>query len=159
MTQILAAQKGPLQLHWSGGQVLVTPEDEDRFVMASRQAISACQSAVLVDRMIGQFRSQFLGKLHQWCMGQQHCVRACYVPYPPRSSAIKVFMLTKAKTFDFELSDAISDLEVELDAEGWPTDILQIAGGSPEEIQSFFDPAQSIQVFDHGNAGTASGES
>ncbi len=158
MTQTLTTPKGPVQLHWSGGQVLVTPEDEDRFVMASRQAISACQGAVILNRALSEFMGSFLAKLHQWCMGQRHTVRACYVPFQSPSCAIKVFMLRQSGEFDFELSDAISDLEVELDAAGWPTDILQIAGSSPEEILSFFDPAQSIQVLDDGNGSRASAE-
>ena len=57
----------------------------------------------------------------------------------------------KASPFDFDLSDAIADLEVDLDSAGWPSGVLQIATGTREELQAFFDREQSLQVYDDGN--------
>jgi hypothetical protein len=159
MTQTLTSHKGPVQLHYDGGQVVVTPEDQDRFVLAARQAVSACQGAVVVDRMVNQFKTDFLSRLHAWCIEHRPSVRACYVPYPPSCGcAIKVFVVVKKSVFDLDLSDSVADLEASLDAAGWPCDILQIATGLPEELQAFFDPEQSIQVCDDGNGGPASAE-
>lgn len=159
MTQTLAPHKGPIQLHYAGGQVVVTPEDQDRFVLASQHAVSACQNAVLLGRVADQFRTQFLGKLIEWCKSHRDRVRACYVPFPSCGCTIKVFVVARSETFDFVLSDWIADLEVECDSAGWPSDILQIASGLPEELQVFFDPEQSIQVCDDGNGSTASAKS
>jgi len=160
MTQMLVSHKGPVQLHYDGGQVVVTPEDNDRFVLAARQAVSACQGAVVVDRLVNQFKADFLAKLHKWCMDHRASVQACYVPYPPSCGcAIKIFIVARGNVLDFDLSDAIADLEVDLDWAGWPSDVLQIATGLPEELQVFFDPEQSIQVCDDGNGSTASAKS
>lgn len=154
MTSIPATSKGPIQLHYSGGQVIVTPEDEDRFVLASRQAVSACQSAFVFERAINQFKSEFLDRLHKWCLEHKSSVRACYVPFPSSGCAIKVFMVARSGEFDFELSDLIAGLEIDCESAGWSCDILQIATGSPDELQVFFDPDQSLQVFDDGNGTT-----
>jgi hypothetical protein len=160
MTQLLASQKGPVQLHYDCGQVVVTPQDEDRFVLAARQAVSACQGAVVVDRLVNQFKTDFLARLHRWCIEHQASVQGCYVPYPPSCGcAIKVFIVARAVAFDLDLSDAIADLELDLDSAGWPSDVLQIATGGLEELQVFFDPEQSIQVCDNGNGSTASAKS
>jgi hypothetical protein len=158
MTAATAISKGPIQLHYAGGQVVVTPEDQDRFVLASQHAVSACQNAVVLGRLINQFRTEFLGKLHEWCKDHSGSVRACYVPFPSCGCTIKVFIVARSETFDFELSDLIADLEMEYDSAGWPCDILQIATGLPEELQVFFDPEQSIQVCDDGNGSTASAQ-
>ena len=146
MTAASTTSKGPIHLQYDGGQVVVIPEDEDRFVLASRQAVSACQSAVLADRAISEFKTRFLGKLHAWCQDRQNSVFGCYVPFPV-ADCFKVFIVAKSNTFDFDLSDSIADLESEFYGDGWTCDILQITSGSDQHLQAFFDPERSIKVF------------
>lgn len=150
---------GPIQLRYNGGQVVVTPEDKDRFVMGSQHAISACQGAVAFDRFVEQFKNDFLRPLYTWCCEHKDSIQACYVPLPFSSSPIKVFMVAKSAKFDFALSDAIADVELEFQEDRWPCDVLQISSGSPEELQVFFDPAQSLQVYGHGDSSSAPGKS
>ena len=49
--------------------------------------------------------------------------------------------------YDFELSDPLSDFEMELYKDGWPCEILQIPDGSSETLETFFDTEKSIQVY------------
>jgi hypothetical protein len=157
-TATSSAVKGPVQLHYKAGQVVITAEDEDRFVMGSFQAVSACQNAIARDRFVAQFRNDFLNRLYNWCRNNSRNVLRCYVPFGSYGECIKVFVVNGSARFDFNLSDSIADLELELADAGWPCDILQIASGTPEEIRAFFDPAQSIQVFGDGIGEPASRE-
>ena len=147
------ASKGPIQLHYSGGQVIVTPEDEDRFVMGSAHAVSACKNDVAFRRFAASFREEFLGRLHGWCKENKHLVLACYVPIALCSAGpcIKVFVVARSTSFDFGLSDRISNLETEFCGKDWPADILQVASGTSTELEAFFDPSESIQVFADAN--------
>jgi len=159
MSTSISAPKGPIQLHYSAGQVVITPEDQDRFVMASRQAISACQSALAFDRFLGQFQTEFLRRLHDWCTEKHDLVDQCYVPFGCVGDCIKVFVVAKSARFEFALSDSIAELEAELLKINWPCDILQVASCAPDELRVFFDPEQSIQVFADGKTRRAQGKS
>ncbi len=147
----------PIQLHWAGGQVVVTPEDESRFVLAAGAAITACQNAVAIEHYLHQFKDQFLTPLHEWCEEQKAHVQSCYVA-PLTTIFIKVFVVTRSERYDFALSDLIADLESQLGKKGWRADILQIAAKSPEEIRVFFDPLESILVYHDGQRTAASAE-
>jgi hypothetical protein len=46
----------PIQLQYGAGQVVVTPEDQDRFVIAPQHAVWACQKAVIDDRVTSRCR-------------------------------------------------------------------------------------------------------
>jgi hypothetical protein len=146
----------PIQLQWNGGAVVITPEDEDRFVKEAQWAVTAYQGLLAFERLFEQFKREFLPTLHDWCGKHAEAVASCYVPLP-LAPCIKVFLVGALNKFDFQLSDAVSDFEVELERAGWPTDIVQLPATSSEMLRSFFDPVQSIQVY--GNASRAPIES
>jgi hypothetical protein len=148
MSHAIPTKKRPIHLKYDAGKVVVTPEDEDRFVMASQQAVAACQNVLAFDRFVSQFREDFLTRLRAWCEEHSAHVRSCFVPFSLGGKCIKVFVVSEAARFDFDLSDSIADLEMKLADDGWPCDILQIAAGEPEELQVFFDPEESIQVYE-----------
>lgn len=149
----------PIHLVHNGPRVVVTPEDEDRFVLESQQAVSACQNAIAFDRFAEQLREGVLVRLYHWCSERSNRIRACYVPVPI-AECVKVFMVVKAQRFDLALNDEIAQLEIDLEDAGWPCDILQIAGDSPEELAAFVDlsPQRSIRIWSDGDSGAASAE-
>ena len=59
--------KGPVHLRFDDGRVVVTPEDEDRFVLQSGQAVEACQMANAKTHWIEAFKNEYLARSHQWC--------------------------------------------------------------------------------------------
>lgn len=155
MTATASTTKGPIHVRYDGGQVVVCPEDEDRFVMASGHVVSACQCMIAANRVLDQFKEDFLPHLHNWCAARASQVRACYVPFLSSGVCMKVFVVARSEVFDFDLSDAIAELEMELHRKKWPCDILQVSAGSLEELQAFFNPEQSIQVFGDGDSDAA----
>ncbi|MCC7424979.1 MAG: hypothetical protein IT428_32305 [Planctomycetaceae bacterium] len=146
----------PIQLKWDGGHVVITPEDEDRFVKEASWAVSACQNKLALERFVRQFKDDFLVTVHSWCVQQGDRVRGAFVPIDA-ASHLQVFVVTRLPRYDFTLSQALSDLETRLFEKSWPCDVLQIPDGSMESVQTFFDPERSIQVY--GDAAISSHES
>jgi hypothetical protein len=52
--------KGPVQLRFDGGKVVITPEDQDRFVLAADQAVEACQMMNAGLQLREKFAQEFL---------------------------------------------------------------------------------------------------
>jgi hypothetical protein len=134
-----------IQVYWEGGHVVITPQDEGRFVRESQWAASVCQSAPAAEPFVERFKTEFLPPLREWCQAHHERIRACYVPFA--SPHLTVFVITRAGRYDFALSDALSDLGFELFQKNWPAEVLQVPSGSMEDFQSFFDPSSSIQVY------------
>ena len=145
-----SSEKKPVHLQWDSGKVVVTPEDQDRFVMEAGRAIASCQGVMAFDRLWAQFKDDFLPRLHDWCNTHSQQVVACYVLFPVGPD-IQVFLVGSSKQFDFALSDEIAALEMNLEASHWVTDIVQLPNGSPEMLGSFFNPAESLLVYGHGS--------
>ncbi len=146
----------PIQIQWGEGQVVFTPEDQDRFVKEAKWAISACQGFLQVEKQVKKFQDEFLARLRSWCEQNSEKVKACYVPFDTAQSS--VFMVGNNSQFDFPLSESLTELEQTLDNEGWCADILQLPNSSPEMIFSFFDPSHSIQVYGNSSGTPVEGE-
>jgi hypothetical protein len=139
----------PIQLRWDAGNVVVTPEDEDRFVKESVWAVGACQQMLAVERMAEQLKTDFFPTIRNWCEGNAEHIESCFVTLHP--GPFMVFVVTKNRRYDFSLSDSLTDLEMKLFEKNWPAEVLQIPDGSQESLQTFFDTEKAFQV--HGNAG------
>ena len=139
-------ETGPIQaLNWNGGDVLITPEDNDRFVREAKWAVSACQSAMALEIYVKEIKHKFLFEIHKWCEQHQDKVQSAFVVLMP--NYFQVFVVTKSHRYDFELSDPLSDFEMELFKNGWSCEVLQIPDGSYETLETFFDTEKSIQVY------------
>ena len=139
-------QTGPIQaLNWDGGDVLITPEDEDRFVREAKWAVSACQSALAVEHFFKEFKQKFLFEIHKWCEQHRDKVQSAFVV--PLPNHFQVFVVAKSDRYDFQLSDPLSDFEMEMYKNDWPCEMLQIPDGTYETLETFFDAKNSIQVY------------
>lgn len=100
------------------------------------------------ERFWQQFRDEFLSAIHAWCVRHADRVAACYVPFS--RDHLRVFVARRSRTFDFSLSDDLTDLEMDLFDKQWPADINQIPNGPATTLAAFFKPAESIQVYANG---------
>src|SRR5258708_25252478 len=71
--------RGPVQLRFDGGKVVVTPEDQDRFVLAADRAVEACQMMNAGLQLRQRFAEEFLARIFQWCQEHADRVNDCYV--------------------------------------------------------------------------------
>lgn len=109
----------------------------------------AGQNGLAFERFWLQFVDEFLPAIRDWCQAHMDHVAACYVPFP--TDHARVFVVTRSQSYDFTLSEDLTDLEMDLFDKQWPCEILQIPDGPRCHLQSFFGPAASIQVY--GNSG------
>ena len=135
----------PIQLHWNGGKVVVTPEDENRFVKEAAWAVSACQSKLAIERYIEQLSAEFFPTVREWCVAHSDRVQAAFVPLP--TDHFHVFVVSRSPTYDFELSEPLADLESNLLQKNWPCEVLQIPACDGDALQTFFNPEGSVQVY------------
>jgi len=131
--------------YMDGGTVVVTPEDEDRFVLTAQKAVKACQDQHPTGEAIKSFKSRFLLPLVNWCKRHTDRVQACYLPVPV--GHLQVFIIGVSRKYDFELGKDIAGLELQLFDAGWRVNVLQIPHGDEEDLQTFFDVEGALQVY------------
>jgi hypothetical protein len=138
-------RKQAVHLRFDGGKVLITPEDHPRFMMAAEKAVDVLQKEQAREELMRQFNDHFLPFLNAWCESQNHRVQACYLG-TPTPFGLTVFVIGKHQ-YDFSLGDEISRFALQLENEGWPSNILQIPDGDEEDLAAFFNPESSLQVY------------
>jgi hypothetical protein len=138
-------KKGPVHLRFDDGQVFVTPQDYDHFLIAARSAVEALKRACEVDEWAKRFFDEYVPILHNWCASRAPSVDACFVALP-KGPALKVFLVSKG-AYDQELGKEVSRLELELEDKDWPTDMVQIPAGDEEELKTYFNPEESVLVY------------
>lgn len=147
MTKTASLPHKAIQLRYSDGMVMVTPEDEDRFFITAQRAVEACQQAHQFDAAVRSFKEQFVKPLHVWCSQRRQTVQSCFVPMPA-GGHLKVFIVGSSSRFNFALATDVAELELTLSDAGWSVNVLQIPATSEDDLHTFFDPNESIQVYD-----------
>ena len=120
------ATVGTIRLSFeSKEQVVVIPENEDRFITTASAAAAACQQAQDSRAFDEQF-STMLGFVHEWCVKRPEKVRACYVTVGDHG--LNVIVCTHTGDYDFDFDDDVAELDLSL-FQNFPlckTDVLQL---------------------------------
>ena len=143
---IHTAKQGPVHLRFDSGKVLITPEDHPRFEMAAKRAVDVLHQMRSVDEVRRQFNEHYLPFLHAWCEKHADRVKACYLG-SPTPYGLSVFVVAQTDDYDFSLGRHISEFALTLEREGWSSNILQIPDGEEDDLFTFFDPEESLQVY------------
>ena len=137
-------QRVPVRLKFSDGQVTVTPQDLDTFVLSAERATEACKETVKRDERLHQFQEEFLIPVHDWCLRHAQAVRACYLPMP--AGSIRLFAVTRSAKFDFDLAAETADLERKLQQAGWSVSLAQLPAADDESLATFFSQDGALEV-------------
>jgi hypothetical protein len=129
----------------NGGNVIVTPDDEDRFVLTAQSAVKACQDHVQQNESIKKFKSEFIRPLMDWCESNAGRIHSTYIPIP--IGYVQVFVVGNSERFDFALGEDLANLELQLADAGWRVSILQIPLSSEEELKTYFDPDGALLIY------------
>jgi hypothetical protein len=134
-----------IRLSHADGQVIVEPEDEDRFVLTAQTAVKACQDSIRREEAIRTFKGKFLHPLIEWCARHSDRVRACYIPVPV--GHIQVFVIGTSPKYDFDLGRELGRLELDLFDTGWRVNVLQLPTAAAEDLQTYFNTEGAIEVY------------
>jgi hypothetical protein len=149
--------KGPVHLRFDDNEVLVTPKDHDRFMLAAQKAVDALRRMTETEEWLERFSEEYLPLLHSWCKEHADRVGACYLGFPSRNGALPVFVIGSSSDYDFDLGREVSALELRLEDHGWSSDVLQIPLGDENDLSTFFDPTESLQVYGQPEAAPGKG--
>lgn len=148
-----AGQK-PIHLDFrSEQQVVVIPDDKDRFITTAAEAARACKSAENDSDWNRQW-NDFLAHIHAWCKEHSSVVLAGYVSVG--DSALNVLICTVDEEYNFDFEDTISDLDIDL-ANRFPlvsSEVMQIPNqaGLTSEL-----PDEALFVYGDGQRTPAAG--
>ena len=145
MTTTERARRQIIRLSHTNGNVVVEPEDEDRFVMTAQSAVQACQDTHRHEEAIRTFKKEILQPLIEWCDSHSSQVQACYIPVPV--GHIEVFMVGRSSAYDFDLGRALSELELRIAETGWRVNVLQLPAAASEDIQTYFNTEGALEVY------------
>lgn len=126
--------------------VVVTPEDEDRFMTTSAEAAYACRQAQDMLQWKNEF-DRLLTHLHDWCREKKGEVARTYMA--PSDGGLKVFILTKGPDYRFDFDDAISGLDIEVANRfgRCPTEVIHMPETPVSSLTSFFDQSKAWQIY------------
>lgn len=126
-----ATRTGPIRIDFKSEEsVLVISDDEDRFLMTSRDAALACKQGEHLLEWQSQF-NPFLLFLRKWCEAHSEQVRTGYLTIGDSSLNVLIFIFKE--DYDFEFEDALVELDAAL-AEKFPrcsAEVLQIPKQKP----------------------------
>lgn len=154
MTTDRATHAGPIHLNFrSVQQVVVEPEDENRFMMTAKEAARACESAQNMKDVREQF-TQLLVHLHSWCAAHE-AVHAGYAY--PGDGYLNILVCTKGERYRFDFDDEITDLDMDLTRRfDWlRAEVLQIPESAKEGNVAL---EKAILVYGDGSSPCGAGE-
>lgn len=153
---VAGSQQGPIQLDWreQGRTVVVCPQDEDRFLMTVQDAAEACRPGQEVLRWRAQL-DKLIVYVHEWVKRHVDRVSATYMA--TADGRLTFFVVPEGTTMDFELSDEIAQLDLEIAHEFdlCKCEVRQIPGRDYAAIATFLDLERAVVLY--GNPPTASG--
>ena len=131
MTTGQTTSAGPMHLDVrSVRQVIIHPEDEDRFMMTAKEAARACQQAQTEKDLREQF-TQFLLYLREWC--EKHAAEVRFAYAYSGDGFLNVLICTSGEDYRSEFDDAVTELDIALTKEfEWlAAEVLQ----APESVR------------------------
>jgi hypothetical protein len=123
---------GPIHLSIrSVQQVVVEPEDENRFMMTAKEATRACEQAQ-TEKELREAFSRFLVYLHDWCKDRSDEVSAAYVY--PGDGFLNILICTRGDTYRLDFDDPVTELDIDLTRQfPWmAAEVMQVPEGARE---------------------------
>jgi hypothetical protein len=123
---------GPIHLNFrSVQQVVVEPEDENRFMMTAREAARACEVAQSEKELREAF-NRLLVYLHEWCKTRGSTVHSAYVY--SGDGCLNILICTQGPDYRFDFDDPVTELDLDLTRQfDWLTaEVMQVPEASRE---------------------------
>jgi hypothetical protein len=147
------AESSVVRLEWSlkDGDVVVTPCDQDRFILRRNRAIAILQQGAEVEKFGHQFNI-LLRTLAEWLKNRSEISKAYLTD---RDGALAFVVVRKVCRYDDAFEDIISELDYRVandpDLDLIKMDIIALPLASDNAISSFINPGFSFQYVGHGD--------
>ena len=133
--------------------VMITGDNEERFVLTSHEAAVACQQAIqqqgtiqVAEEWDEQYKG-FLLAIHEWAEAHQGVVSAAYIA--PGDRGLNVIIATKGEDYRYEFADELTDLDIQLSSR-FPrcrATVVQLPEKPKDALDSFFSDSRAIQIY------------
>ncbi len=141
-------QAEPIRLNFKDADVVVvvTPEDEDRFMTTAAEAAYACKQAQDMLQWKREF-DKFLRYIHRWCERHDTQVSHAYLAFS--ADGLNVFILTRGSEYRFDFDDTVTGLDAELVRQypRCPAELMLLPETPDESLTSFFAPGTALQLY------------
>ncbi len=152
MTQGSSHANKPLQLdasHEHDRLIVLTPDDEDRFVRRCGWVVEAAKLGISRDLWLRELHS-LLTHVRRWAEQHAQRIRRCLATQ--RDAQIAILVEPDSNHFDFTLSDLLTELDLEL-AEKFQAcacDVLQVPHRPLEELHELAGKGEMILIYGDG---------
>lgn len=147
-----AIEKETVQLRWTERDraVVVTPEDQDRYVTTVDRTIEALRIFNDKDAFDRKFKA-LQQRLAEWLRDNRNLIDRAFLTL--RDSRLLFVVVQKGRAYDSDFEDSLTELDLEIantaDFDQMPLSVLALPACSDTTLGSFLDPETGI-VFTHG---------
>jgi hypothetical protein len=134
-------------LHWHNerGQIVVTPKDNDRFMVSIRRAVEVLQKSSAFEQFNVQFR--LLLKLLATWLEKRKDVKSAHLTL--RDGALSFVVVRMSARYDAQFEDELSDLDIEIandsDLDLINLNVLSLPTVSEEALSGFIDSRLDLE--------------
>lgn len=133
----------PIRVPDADRPVVLHPENDDLFVRTGRQVISACQLGISLELWLREL-DLMIEDVRGWAEAHAGHVRACYCA--ARGARVVLFFVPATEQFDFDLADALAELNSRLVRE-FNIGIVEVGQVPADELARFLDVESARQVY------------
>ena len=124
-------------------EFVIRPADKDLFVRTGAQIIDSCRLGIGFELWFDEVQAM-VERVRRWAEGRADRVRACYCS--PAGKRVTLFVVPTAGRFDFDLADAIVDLNTSL-VKDFNVGRVEVGQVPWDELDRFVDVGSAIHVF------------
>lgn len=132
------------------GEVRITQRNRDQFFLSLGEAVAACAAFAKSKFDFAGQVADLLETLSKWVRARRDRISAAHLTFRPENNDIRFVVMQKAVEFDSQLSEELTDLDIEIaNSEAYDLislDVLAIPAVSLESANAFLS---SGQVFTH----------
>lgn len=132
------------------GSVVVTPADQDRFIVTVQEAVVACRDAKEILEYRRQLVDRLVPTLKSWLEARRPKVRKAFLTI--RDSGLLFLVVRKEAAVDGEFTDQLTALEVDVANDAALNmirmDVLALPDVSEDGLRSFLNPGRAKELAD-----------
>lgn len=126
--------------------VVLTSVTEDRFVKTCQWLVETTKLGISHDVWLRELH-QLLTYVRHWAEARADRVRSCFAAQ--RDSEMAIYVVPRSNRFDFDLSDELTQLDLELAEkfQACPCDVLQIPDEARDRLEDLAGHRLAVHIY------------